>query len=66
VLILVFKILVVLFLGLYMQKIRKKWANCKTLANLSNAFNKGIRKIKTTLSPSTITVAGSKQKGEAN
>jgi len=49
-----------------MQKTRKKLVNSKTLTKLSRAFSKFTRKIKTTLKPSKLTVAGSKQKSEEN
>jgi hypothetical protein len=45
-----------------MQKTRRKLVNCKALINLSRAFSKLTRKIKTVFKPSKHTAVGSKQK----
>ncbi|MDR2707455.1 MAG: hypothetical protein LBB87_01740 [Nitrososphaerota archaeon] len=58
------KISMILFLGLYMQKTRKKLVNCKALAKLSDVFSKFTHKIKTALKPSTSSVVDYKKSEE--
>jgi hypothetical protein len=60
----VLKILGVLFLGLYMRRICKILADCKT--KLSGVFSKLWCKIKTVFKPSASTIVVFKQKSEEN
>jgi hypothetical protein len=51
-----------LFSGFYMQKTRKKFVKCKTLAKISNFINKHTHKNKTPHKPIPVVEGGSAQK----